>query len=76
VKSKTAVTCCGQGTYIETEKENGYKHCSIAAVSHLWGRRLCNFTVRAKVCFQKPIYGERANVELALVISSIAFSPG
>jgi len=23
MKSKTAVTCCGQGTYIETEKENG-----------------------------------------------------
>ena len=23
MKSKSAVTCCGQGTYIETEKENG-----------------------------------------------------
>ena len=23
VKSKGAVTCCGQGTCIETEKENG-----------------------------------------------------
>jgi len=23
MKSKTTVTCCGQGTYIETEKENG-----------------------------------------------------